>query len=724
MRRVPVFAHPGLPKLQTALTPWAVASGLLLTLCLGPAAAQTAQTAQTAQAAPVRPSAASVAAAQPASAAASAAPAKPVPVLVQAPHYGDTLFSFFQDHHFDALAGLLASQHFGRIAPHDEQAELLRGGMMLSWGLHREAAGVFERLLTETSVPAVRDRAWLQLAKIRFQRGLAAEAEQALERVGTALAPAEHEERALLQARFLMARADHAGAVDVLRALPAQASAFARYNLGVAYIKAGDLAQGMVLLDELSGMITQDEELLALRDRANVTLGYAALQAKLPADARKYLQRVRLVGPDSGKALLAYGWAALEQGEPKHALVPWGELLARPVSDPAAVEAQIAVPFALAEIGAAGMAMDRYNVALVAFDEERHALDESIAAIRSGRLLSSLLERNPESGLGWAGGVEQFPSMPYAGHLAPVLALHEFQESFKNLQDIVFLGQNLSQWQNKLEVYADLLANRSRLLAQYLPAASAAQAAARITELQERRSALAEQITKAEAAGDAAAYGGVHEQQWRARLAAAQAEWDAATNPAPGSAAAAAASATAASSTGASAGATATAASPALANTSAGPSATVITNAADSDLMRERLRRLNGALLWQQQEEFPARRWEARKALKGLEQDIEASRQREAALRAAKGGAAARLVALEQRLQGLTGRISALLPRVASLRAEQGAQLQEITIAELLIQRDRLDAYAAQARLGIAQVLDRAQITENLPVGASPEGRR
>ncbi len=660
----------------------------------------------------------------PVAASAPAPAAKPVPVVVQAPHYGDTLYEFFQEHHFDALAGLLASQHFGRIQPHDEQAELLRGGMMLSWGLHAEASGVFERLLTESAEPAVRDRAWLQVAKIRFQRGLGVAAEQALARIGNALPAAEHEERALLQARLLMARADHVGAADVLRALPAQSSAFARYNLGVAYIKAGDLAQGMLLLDELSNMVTQDEELLALRDRANVSLGYAALQAKLAADARKYLQRVRLVGPDSGKALLAYGWAALEQGEPKHALVPWGELLARPVSDPAAVEAQIAVPFALAEIGAASLALERYHVALAAFDEERRALDESIAAIRAGRLVGSLLERNTESGLGWSGGVEQLPFMPYAGHLAPVLASHEFQESFKNLQDIVFLGQNLGRWQNKLEVFAELVARHGRILAQYLPASRAAQTQSRISELQARRRALAEQISQAEGAGDAAAYGGVRELQWRMCLAAAEAEWAAVQAAAAGAAPSAVAGAAPVVAATASPGGPVAAGASAAPDPSAGPSAKMLSNAGDSDVMGERLRRLNGALIWQQQEEFPARRWEARKALQGLEESIEAGRQREAAVRAAQAGAAARLTSLEQRMQVLTGRISSLLPRVAALRAEQAVQLQELTIAELLDQRQRLDAYSAQARLGIAHVLDRAQMTENLSVGGAPEGRR
>jgi hypothetical protein len=36
------------------------------------------------------------------------------PQVIGAPHYGDTLFNFYQDKTFDALVGLMVSQHFNR----------------------------------------------------------------------------------------------------------------------------------------------------------------------------------------------------------------------------------------------------------------------------------------------------------------------------------------------------------------------------------------------------------------------------------------------------------------------------------------------------------------------------------------------------------------------------------------------------------------------------------
>ena len=38
-----------------------------------------------------------------------------------------------------AITGLMVSQHFDRVAPHADEAEVLRGGMLLSYGMHQEA---------------------------------------------------------------------------------------------------------------------------------------------------------------------------------------------------------------------------------------------------------------------------------------------------------------------------------------------------------------------------------------------------------------------------------------------------------------------------------------------------------------------------------------------------------------------------------------------------------
>jgi hypothetical protein len=64
---------------------------------------------------------------------------------------------------------------------------------------------------------------------------------------------------------------------------------------------------------------------------------------------------------------------------------------------------------------------------------------------------------------------------------------------------------------------------------------------------------------------------------------------------------------------------------------------------------------------------------------------------------------AARIAQLEQRIQALT-------PRAMALAREQQEQIQELAVAELLRQKQRLAAYATQARFAVAQLYDRATL--------------
>ena len=104
----------------------------------------------------------------------SSAPAEPTHEI-KAPHYGDALYYFFQDRYFTSVTTLMASQQFERLTHHDDEAEILRGGMLASYGLTREAGEIFAKLIDRAS-PSVRDRAWFYLAKIRYQRGYLPEA--------------------------------------------------------------------------------------------------------------------------------------------------------------------------------------------------------------------------------------------------------------------------------------------------------------------------------------------------------------------------------------------------------------------------------------------------------------------------------------------------------------------------------------------------------------------
>src|SRR5262245_37194966 len=59
------------------------------------------------------------------------------PVAIKDPHFGEALFYFYQGRFFTAVTHLMASQHFARVPHQADDAEILRIGLLLSYGAHK-----------------------------------------------------------------------------------------------------------------------------------------------------------------------------------------------------------------------------------------------------------------------------------------------------------------------------------------------------------------------------------------------------------------------------------------------------------------------------------------------------------------------------------------------------------------------------------------------------------
>ena len=62
------------------------------------------------------------------------------------------------------------------------------------------------------------------------------------------------------------------------------------------------------------------------------------------------------------------------------------------------------------------------------------------------------------------------------------------------------------------------------------------------------------------------------------------------------------------------------------------------------------------------------------------------------------------------RIAELEGRIHALMPRISALLDGQRDYVQELAVAELEHEKERLAAYTTQARFAVAQIYDRANL--------------
>ncbi len=584
-------------------------------------------------------------------------------VKVQDLHYGDVLFHFYQHDHFGSLVRLAAYRDQGRLTAHARDAEMLRGGLYLSLGQHREAREIFERLLADAATPPeVRDRAWFYLGKVLYASGLYEESDRALRQVGRTLGEDMEAERHLLIAQGLLYRERYDQAIAELSNWqgPRYWLAYGQFNLGVALVRAGEPARGLALLDAVGQLETQWPELMALRDKANLAIGYAKLQAGEPAAARLALERVRLSGPQSSKALLGAGWADAAAKQYEAALAPWQELQGRSLLDAAVQESFLAVPYAYAELGAMGQAVEYYERAIAAYDAERARIGESIGAIRSGELLAAAMKAGGDGREGWFAQLATLPDSPESRYLYHLLAGNEFQEGLKNYRALDAMAKNLAAWQQSVGAFSDMVETRQQAFRQKLPAADARLATVDVATVNGRRDALQAEYEAAVVARDVTALATESEMAQLDMLDGVDAE---------------------------------------LARLAGDPS---------YDEAREKARLARGVLMWNLDAAWKVRSWQANRALRDLNATVSDARTRETASGRARQGAPERNAALGQRVAAVDPRIVTLAVRVDEAKAAQARRLADIAVRELEDQRKRLDEYSVQARYALATIYDRA----------------
>ncbi len=238
---------------------------------------------------------------------------------------------------------------------------------------------------------------------------------------------------------------------------------YADYNRGVALMQEGHAAEGAAVLGAIASGKGDDAESAALRDKANLVLGYAQLRNHTGSNAVPLFSSVRSFGPDANAALLGLGWAllapsgngqnaepqrnaavaadapfrripvllqphltddiaklkrrepySLKQASPqeeealRRALVPWIELIGRDPIDPAVQEGMIAIPYALNHIGAYEEAQEDFIRAIKLLEAADAQLDAAMQRVGAGRMIQALDTREAANN-GWPWWLAAYP---------------------------------------------------------------------------------------------------------------------------------------------------------------------------------------------------------------------------------------------------------------------------------------------------------------------------
>lgn len=616
-------------------------------------------------------------------------------------HFGEVLYHFYQQDDLGAITRLLAAREQGRVSHHTTEAELLLGGMYVSYGQQAEAERIFTKLLASDPRREVRDRAWFLLAKIAYQRQQPERAARALEQVGRTLDPELEAQRRLLASRLAMDAGRFDEAADALRRWQGSEAYldYARYNLGVALVRGGDVERGTRwlqrvgsgrvdptrpgLFDRLGllsrifmpwrllhreGAVEVDltyEEHQALADKANVALGFAFLQSDRPEQAVRYLQRVAPDSPWGSRARLGSGWAFAAMGDFEGALDPWRSLDDGDPYDPAVQEAHLAVPYALGKLEDYPAAVSGYTAAIDAFSDEMDRLDRVAWEAGSGGFLGDLLASMDDDDLGWFWQLERLPDTDQTRYLYRLLAEHSFQEALKNYRDLRLLSGNLTAWRDGVGAYREMLQTRRARFEARVALMNETLASGRLERLEEAVAAAGTRLADVRERADARALATAQEMRQLEtldrlgrRLARLPAD--------------------------------------------AGPHTQTLAD------LRAKQRVLSGVLTWRLSREYAARLWERTKEQRALEAALAETRARSEALVAARDRTEQHLAAFARRVEAIAPRVDRLLARIDALEGDHGDYIHRLAEATLQQRRDRLAAYLTEAQYALASVYDSA----------------
>jgi len=396
-------------------------------------------------------------------------------------HFGEALHHAFQGNWFDAISRLDTelTQHDGVDEPerdtlhyHVDQAEFDVGDFELAYRMHQRAGRAFKAVIEGNVEEQVRNEAIFRLARLYFQKDQPVNAQDAVESIRGAVPPEIRDDLDFLRAQIHMANRRFAEAARVLKNLQDAKGleGFATYNLGIALIKDGKELEGRQYLDRTGQINSKDELALAIKDKANLVLGFKLFKEKDFEGAKLVLDRVRMNGPFSNRALLASGWTDASQERFERALVPWSALVTREVTDAPVQEAMLTVPYAYGKLNVNSKAAVMYGSALEKFDTEVDKLEASTRSIREGHFLRALVREELKQDADWVVKLRELPQTPETYYLLDLMASHDFQESLKNYLDLEQLRRRLEAWERDLDAFEEIIGQRRAYYQPLLPA--------------------------------------------------------------------------------------------------------------------------------------------------------------------------------------------------------------------------------------------------------------
>ncbi len=585
------------------------------------------------------------------------------PSTVQDLRYGVALYHYFQKDYQAAINELLIAEERGGIQGHADSGQLMRGGLNLAMGMEKQAREIFERLLDDSKPESIRNTAWFYLGKLRYQRDDWDGARESFARIHGVLSPDLDQELQALEINLALRQQNFQSAEQTLAKQQHVTpwSPYAWFNLAMAWLEAGDAVRAVHYLDTLVRLPVKLEEHLALRDKALTAAGYSLMQQGDYRGALQRFRKVRMASPLGSRALLGYGWAAAEIKDYKTALTPWQTLARDARYSPESQQVFLAIPWLYEKLDAKHQALEHYLAAEARYGRQLGDIDNLRKRLNREVLLAAFDATRSENETSHVGSD--------LARISSLLTQQRFQNRASELRDLMGMAEQLQAWTVKLDMYRYLLQERGVARAQKLKRIDEQQFPSRIEQLSIRQTELSRQLAQVENTHNVIALADPDVSELWAITEKAQAAIS-----------------------------------------------ELREKGHDTTDYQAVLQRYRGILLWQANEQFPVRLWQARKKQKQLANALTIAVENETRLHGVITTVpeiAPYLVRLKQLEQRLDVQQLALNQRLDDSESE----LRGLVLAELDRQQQHLRQYQARARLSLARLYDSAA---NAPAKQDP----
>lgn len=590
--------------------------------------------------------------------------------------YGAALYHYFQGDSFEALSTLMVSDLRGGIRHHADNADLIRGGISLAFGLERQAAELFEKQLQKTGsqdnqarLTRYREIAWLKLAELNYRHQNWDAAALQLEKSG-----AMHQTTLTLnlalrsgdleQARQLLAMADLPVAERVLGHSNLAASLARQQQLPEAaaeYRRAAELVEAELIEPEADAHT--EEELRILRDKARIGAGFAFALNGSFAEAALEFSAVRLDTPWSADALLGLGWASVNSGDYQKAVDALAYLFHENPLSPQVQEAMLALPYSYEMLQRPMLALQAYRNAEHKYQQALEDLNNLHGA--AAQLQFAELDGEAGADLRRYGWLEDAttPALIRANqtYLLQMMQSDRLQLQLSELRDLRHLKRVLAQWQQRLPEFHTLIDEREQRRVAIVSQHNSAQYDQQVQIAEQELAKLTAALARIEAEQDGLALlagGDGEETEYLQMLREAEARHGRLS--------------------------------------SAGKS---------GRYQQQTLARARGILQWQASELYHENLWQKRKAIATLEQELtEAARRQRKVARIAAEAPQLNLLAgsIGEGEQRLTQQLGAIDRASTAIEAQIRQDMQRA----LSDARARVEQYMAHTRLAIARIQD------------------